>query len=84
MPTPPREEMLQTLQQIMQANRQLQSRLDNAEQKLEVQTDQISSYLTEARTDGLTGLLNRKAFDKALDGLVRRLVRARDNPFRWA
>lgn len=66
---PTREEMLQTLQQIMDANRQLQSRLDNAEQKLEVQTDQISSYLTEARTDGLTGLLNRKAFDKALDGL---------------
>ena len=66
---PPREEMLLTLQQIMHAKRQLQSRLDNAEQKLEVQTDQISSYLTEARTDGLTGLLNRKAFDKALDGL---------------
>mgnify|MGYP002682648349 CR=1 FL=1 len=53
----------------MHANRQLQARLDNAEQKLEIQTDQISSYLTEARTDGLTGLLNRKAFDIALDGL---------------
>ena len=66
---PPPEEMLRTLQQIMTANRQLQSRLDSAEQKLEVQTDQISSYLTEARTDGLTALLNRKAFDKALDGL---------------
>ena len=66
---PPREEMLLTLQQIMHANRQLQARLDNAEQKLEIQTDQISSYLTEARTDGLTGLLNRKAFDIALDGL---------------
>lgn len=66
---PPREEMLQALQQIMHANRQLQTRLESAEQKLEVQTDQISNYLTEARTDGLTGLLNRKAFDKALDGL---------------
>ncbi len=66
---PPPEEMLQTLQQIMQANKQLQSRLESAEQKLESQTDQISSYLTEARTDGLTGLFNRRAFDKALDGL---------------
>ncbi len=66
---PPREEMLELLAQIMQANRQLQSRLDSAEQKLETQTDQISSYLTEARTDGLTGLLNRRAFDKATDEL---------------
>ena len=67
--TPAREDMLQTLQQIMHANRQLQSRLDNAEQKLDVQTDQISNYLAEARTDGLTGLFNRKAFDKSLDVL---------------
>jgi diguanylate cyclase len=67
--TPPRQEILDVLSQIMQANRQLQERLDNAEQKLDVQTDQISSYLAEARTDGLTGLLNRRAFDKAIDEL---------------
>ncbi len=67
--TPQREELLSTVSQIMEANRHLQARLENAEQKLETQTDQISSYLTEARTDGLTGLFNRRAFDKALDGL---------------
>ncbi len=66
---PPRQEILDLLSQIMQANRQLQERLDNAEQKLDVQTGQISSYLAEARTDGLTGLLNRRAFDKATDEL---------------
>ncbi len=66
---PQREELLSTLSEIMQANRQLQSRLENAEQKLDVQTDQISSYLAEARTDGLTGLFNRRAFDKAVDEL---------------
>ncbi|MCA9180343.1 MAG: GGDEF domain-containing protein, partial [Planctomycetales bacterium] len=64
----------------MDANRQLQTRLESAEQKLDVQTDQISSYLTEARTDGLTGLLNRKAFDKALDGLFGNWV-AQEQPF---
>jgi diguanylate cyclase len=68
-PPAQREELLSTLSQIMHANRQLQARLENAEQKLELQTDQISSYLTEARTDGLTGLFNRRAFDKAIDGL---------------
>ena len=66
---PPREEIVGLLSQIMQANQQLQERLDSAEQKLESQTDQISNYLTEARTDGLTGLFNRRAFDKAVDEL---------------
>lgn len=63
------EAVRQLLSQIMQANRQLQTRLDNAESKLEEQTDQISDYLTEARTDGLTGLLNRRALDQTLDDL---------------
>lgn len=63
------EEVSALLADIMRANRQLQERLDSAEQKLESQTDQISNYLTEARTDGLTGLFNRRAFDKATDEL---------------
>ena len=55
------------LQQIMQSNEQLQSRLDAAERQLEKQTQQIECYLTEARTDGLTGLFNRRAFDQRLE-----------------
>ena len=31
------------------------------------QTKQIESYLTEARTDGLTGLFNRRAFGWQID-----------------
>lgn len=65
----PREEILGLLTQIMQANQQLQNRLDSAEERLESQTHQIADYLTEARTDGLTGLTNRKAFDQTLDEL---------------
>jgi diguanylate cyclase len=65
----PREEVLDMLSQIMSANQQLQQRLDDTEKRLESQTVQISNYLTEARTDGLTGLLNRRAFDKATDEL---------------
>ena len=37
------------------------------ERQLEKQTAQIESYLTEARTDGLTGLFNRRAFDQKLE-----------------
>ncbi|MGI9471860.1 MAG: GGDEF domain-containing protein [Rubripirellula sp.] len=57
------------LQQIMQSNEKLQTRLDAAERQLEKQTQQIQSYLTEARTDGLTGLANRRAFDQQLEDL---------------
>ncbi|TWU42820.1 GGDEF domain-containing protein [Novipirellula artificiosorum] len=57
------------LQQIMDSNSQLKSRLDAAERQLDKQTKQIESYLTEARTDGLTGLYNRRAFDQRLDEL---------------
>lgn len=67
---PPKEELLGLLAKIMHANQQLQSRLDNTEEKLETQKVQISNYLTEARTDGLTGLMNRRAFDKAIEDLL--------------
>ncbi|TWT89525.1 diguanylate cyclase [Neorhodopirellula pilleata] len=59
--------MLSMITQIMSTNEELQSRLDAAEKQLAEQTSQIESYLTEARTDGLTGLFNRRAFDKKLD-----------------
>ncbi|MCM2374536.1 GGDEF domain-containing protein [Aporhodopirellula aestuarii] len=55
------------ISQIMGTNEELQTRLQAAEKQLEEQTQQIESYLTEARTDGLTGLFNRRAFDKKLD-----------------
>jgi diguanylate cyclase len=55
------------LSQISEANQDLQSRLDNAEVRLENQTKELASYLNEARTDGLTGLANRRAFDQKLD-----------------
>lgn len=55
------------LEQIMKSNEQLKNRLDAAEKQLDKQTRQIESYLTEARTDGLTGLNNRRAFDQKLD-----------------
>lgn len=61
--------VLTLLQQIMSSNDQLKDRLDKAEKRLEKQTLQIESYLNEARTDGLTGLANRRAFDQKIDEL---------------
>ncbi len=65
------EVVLRTVAQIVQINERLQDRLDTAEQKLQQQTEQIESHLIQARTDPLTGLPNRRAFD---DELLRRVA----------
>ncbi len=54
------------LDEIIQSNQQLQQRLETAETQLEHQSRQIQSYLTEARTDALTQLCNRRSFDHKL------------------
>jgi diguanylate cyclase len=60
-------EVQSLIDEILDANRSLQSRLDTAEVRLEQQTQELSAYLTEARTDALTGLPNRRAFDQGID-----------------
>lgn len=59
--------VLGLLGEIMQSNAGLQQRLESAEKQLDRQTRQIESYLTEARTDGLTQLANRRAFDAKIE-----------------
>jgi diguanylate cyclase len=68
-PTQGETQVRMLIEQIMASNESLQIRLEAAERQLDKQTQQIECYLTEARTDGLTGLYNRRAFDKRLDEL---------------
>jgi len=63
--------VLKTVTQIIQVNERLQNRLSAAEERLQRQAEQIKSHVTEARTDPLTGLPNRRAFD---DELLRRIA----------
>jgi len=63
--------VLKTVARTLQINERLQTRLTTAEQQLQEQSRQIESQLSEARTDPLTGLPNRRAFD---DVLVRRIA----------
>jgi diguanylate cyclase len=58
------------LDQMLAANGELQQRLEQAEKQLATQAAEIRAYEFEARTDSLTGLSNRRAFD---DELKRRL-----------
>jgi len=52
---------------ILAANEKLQSRLAEAEQKIQNQADEIRTQQSEAMTDCLTKLANRRAFDAALN-----------------
>ena len=54
------------LSQIVDINATLHTRLENAEGTLEDQAAEISAYKSEARTDAMTGLPNRRVFDELL------------------
>jgi diguanylate cyclase len=64
----------QLLAQVVEANEQLRQRLEHAEAKLTTQAGEISVYMSEARTDPLTGLANRRAYDEEL---TRRIAQRR-------
>lgn len=59
--------IVKVLEDIMKSNQSLKQRLDDAERQLEKQTRSIEAYISEARTDALTKLPNRRAVDQRLD-----------------
>ncbi len=65
------EIVVKAVAKLVQANNQMQQKLATAEDKLQEQAKAIQSHLTAARTDALTGLANRRAFD---DEIARRFA----------
>lgn len=55
--------LVAALSQIVIANQRLQERLEKAEKQIAAQAREIHQHESEARTDSLTGLANRRAFD---------------------
>ena|GEM_PF-1284719 len=66
------ELVLLTVSEVVKLNTQLQSRLAEADRALQRQAAQIELHMAEARTDPLTRLPNRRAFDDRLRGLLAR------------
>ena len=62
--------VLDVMARLIQANQQMQEKLNSTEDKLREQASQIEQHAAEARTDALTLLANRRAFD---DELARRI-----------
>ncbi len=57
------EAVVSVVDRLLHANSQMQKQLASADEKLRAQARQIESHAAEARTDALTGLANRRAFD---------------------
>lgn len=55
--------LLRMFSKLVEANEQLNSKLSDAETQLRQQEEELASYMTEARTDVLTGMPNRRSFD---------------------
>src|SRR6185369_7133047 len=71
---------LQLLTQMMHANELLQRRIAEAETTLSEQSQQIAAATSEARTDALTRLANRRAFE---DEFQRRIAEFRRHGTRF-
>lgn len=69
--------LLETIAKITEANEKLQGQLQTAEQKMAEQAEALESQMAMARTDGLTGVLNRRAFDDELGRRVSEFQRYR-------
>ena len=68
---PSTENVVTAVDSLLKANVRMQQQLESADEKLQEQARQIESHAAEARTDVLTGLANRRAFD---DEMARRLA----------
>lgn len=66
--------IVDALAKIVAANEALQQKLTKAEEQIAAQAREIHLHESEARTDSLTGLANRRAFD---DEMKRRYAEAR-------
>jgi diguanylate cyclase len=60
------EAVREAVTKMLEANNKLQSRLEDAERKIQAQAEEIRTQQSEARTDALTKLSNRRAFDACL------------------
>lgn len=65
-------EIVAVLMPLIESNKKLQSQLDQTKEQLQRQATELDRQMSEARTDALTGLLNRRGFDEEFDRLCNR------------
>jgi diguanylate cyclase len=65
---------MEAVAKMLEANKKLATRLEDAEQKIQTQAEEIRNQQSEARTDALTKLANRRAFDVFLAECVEKFA----------
>jgi len=63
--------ILSAINELIEANAVMQSQLADAQNQIHQQSRQIEAIATEARTDALTGLANRRALNEHLHGCIQ-------------
>ncbi len=67
--------VMEAVAKMLEANKKLATRLEDAEHKIETQAEEIRTQQSEARTDALTKLANRRAFDVFLAESLEKYAR---------
>lgn len=58
------------VERLVKENQEMQNRLNSADEKLQQQAEELASQTEAARTDTLTGLPNRRAFEEEVQRLI--------------
>ncbi|MFV1965306.1 MAG: GGDEF domain-containing protein [Pirellulaceae bacterium] len=64
------------LEKLIKVNEAMQTQLRSSEERLQSQAQEIESHIKEARTDALTKLANRRAFDDEIARCVEEIKRS--------
>lgn len=64
------ESVMAVVARLIEANAKMQEQLVDAEHRLEAKAKEIESHVSEARTDALTRVNNRRAFDEEMHKCV--------------
>ena len=62
--------IISAVSKLVEANVEMQSQLQEADQRLQEQAQEMEAHIAEARTDSLTKIKNRRAFDDELERCV--------------
>ena len=66
------DDIVRSVEGILQASQVMMARLESSEKQLTEQARELRTQQQEARTDALTGLANRRAFDEAVEAALAR------------
>lgn len=64
--------VVQAVAQLIEANSRMQGQLGSAQERLKEQAELVEQHAKAARTDALTGLANRRAFDEEMQNRLQR------------